>query len=75
MVRIYCKLQRITFKAFLVEATNNKNKKVSVWLPKSQVTKTDCLAVGDDGYMEIPEWLANQQDLKGVDPSTCNDDE
>ena len=74
MVRIYCKLERITPKAFYVTTADDKGKKLSVWLPKSQVNKTDCLAAGDEGYMDIPQWLADKNNLKSVDPSDCDDE-
>lgn len=32
-----------------------------VWIPKSQVTDTDCLAAGDVGYMTITPWIAQQK--------------
>ncbi len=71
MTRIYCTLERITFKAYYVTTKNNKNKLVSIWLPKSQVKATDCLAAGDKGYMDIPEWLAKKNDLEVKSDDDC----
>ena len=67
MVRIYCTLLRISFKAFFIETVNKKGKKITLWLPKSQVHETDCLAVDDEGYMDIPEWLATKNDIEDKD--------
>lgn len=67
MTRIYCTLERISFKAYFISTMDKKGKKVSLWLPKSQVTQTDCLAVGDEGYMDIPEWLAVKNNLNDKD--------
>lgn len=53
----------MTDKAYLVELKNLDNKTEQMWIPKSQVKSTDCLAEGDEGTMEITEWIAKQKGL------------
>lgn len=33
------------------------------WLPRSQVIATDLEDEGDEGYVEIPKWLAEKEEL------------
>lgn len=58
-------VKRITEKAYLVELENpaNNNKTEEMWIPKSQVKDTDCLAEGDEGTMELTMWIAKQKGL------------
>ena len=58
-------VNRITEKAYLVtlENPNNNQKTEEMWIPKSQVKDTDCLASGDEGTMEITAWIAKQKGL------------
>lgn len=56
-------LKKMTDKAYLVELKNLDNKTEQMWIPKSQVKSTDCLAEGDEGTMEITEWIAKQKGL------------
>lgn len=61
-------LDAISDKAFLVrlmdvepdEAEINESK---WWIPLSQLEETDLKEVGDDGYIEIPTWLAEEKGL------------
>jgi hypothetical protein len=62
-IEIEVTVMRITDKAYLVELENLDNKTEQMWLPKSQVKGTDCLAEGDEGTMEIAAWLAKQKGL------------
>ena len=71
-MEIEVKIIRITLKAYLVEMDVEDSesalpKKTEEWIPKSQVTETDCLAEGDEGTMEITEWVAKQKGLMGDD--------
>lgn len=34
-----------------------------IWIPKSQIEDTDRDEPGDEGYIEIPEWLADEKGL------------
>jgi len=63
LVHIEVTVQRLTEKAYLVETEDCENNTVEIWLPKSQVKETDCLAEGDEGYMDITRWIAKQKDL------------
>lgn len=36
-----------------------------IWIPKSQVVSTNLSEKGDEGYIEIPKWLA---ETKNLDP-------
>jgi hypothetical protein len=65
-IEIDVKVVQITSKAYLVETDIESPesalpKTVEEWIPKSQVMATDCLAVGDEGTMEITEWIAKQK--------------
>jgi len=65
-IEVQVKVIRITPKAYLVETEVESTesavpKTVEEWLPKSQVKGTDCLAEGDEGVMEITEWIAKQK--------------
>lgn len=62
-VEIEVDVVRMTEKAYLVKAWDTDNKEVEVWIPKSQVVETDCLAPGDSGTMEMSRWIALQKDL------------
>ena len=66
-IEIEVTVKRVTEKAYLVECEDAENKTVEIWLPKSQVKETDCLADGDEGTMEITMWIAKQKDLVEVD--------
>ena len=35
-----------------------------VWIPLSMIDTTDLDGVGSIGYIEIPEWLADKNDLE-----------
>ena len=63
LIEIEVTVLRITDKAFLVELENLENKTEEMWIPKSQVKETDCLAKGDEGTMEITQWIAKQKGL------------
>lgn len=56
-------IKRITDKAFLICCENAEGETVEIWIPKSQVNETDCFAEGDQGYMEVTEWIAKQKEL------------
>ena len=58
-------VKRITEKAYLIELDNptNNHKTEEMWIPKSQVISTDCLAEGDEGVMEMTQWIAQQKGL------------
>lgn len=65
-IEIDVKVVRITSKAYLIETDIDRPdsalpKTVEEWIPKSQVVSTDCLAAGDEGMMEITEWIAKQK--------------
>ena len=62
-IEIEVTVMRITDKAYLVELENLENKTEQMWIPKSQVKETDCLAEGDEGTMEITAWIAKQKGL------------
>lgn len=71
-MEIEVKILRISPKAYLVEMfieneESAEPKKTEEWIPKSQVVETDCLAEGDEGTMEITEWIAKQKGLLGDD--------
>jgi hypothetical protein len=33
------------------------------WLPRSELIETEVEGVGDSGYVEIPQWLAEDREL------------
>jgi hypothetical protein len=69
-IEVEVTVKRITEKAYLVELENleNKTEKTEeMWIPKSQVKDTDCLAEGDEGTMEITAWIAKQKGLVDED--------
>lgn len=33
------------------------------WVPKSLIQSTDCHRIGDEGYVEVPEWFAEQEGM------------
>jgi len=56
-------IKKITEKAYLVTLVNEDNKKVDEWIPKSQITETDCLAEGDEGTMSIAAWILKKRGI------------
>ncbi len=56
-------VKRITEKAYLVTVSNEEGKKIEEWIPKSQVTETDCLAEGDEGFMTIADWIVKKKGI------------
>lgn len=61
-----------TEKALRVKFDGEDNED-AVWLPKSQIHKTDLQTKGDTGFVEIPYWLAEDRGLEsGIedDPSS-----
>lgn len=56
-------VKRMTTKAFLVEVPREEGKPLELWLPRSQVKETDCLAEGDEGTMTITHWIAKEKGL------------
>lgn|GEM_PF-2520401 len=54
-------VKRVTEKAFLISLTDDEGKPVEMWLPKSQIRETDCLADGDKGYIIMTGWIAQQK--------------
>lgn len=57
------KIKRLTDKAYFVATKDKKGKAVEIWVPKSQVVETDCLAENDEGYMLVKPWFAEQANL------------
>ena len=68
-VTIEVTLFRETEKALLVGAS----KEDAVWIPRSQIVTTDLEDIGDEGFVEIPEWLAMDKDLEPDDQDWIND--
>jgi len=56
-------IKRMSEKAYFVATKDKKGKSVEIWVPKSQVVETDCLAEGDEGYMIVKPWFAEQANL------------
>lgn len=56
-------VKKITERAMLVVVPRENGKPEEMWLPKSQIDETDCLADGDEGYIVITEWIAKQKGL------------
>lgn len=56
-------VKKITEKAYLVTAVNEEGKKVEEWIPKSQVSETECLAEGDTGKMAVADWLVKKKGI------------
>ena len=57
-----------TGKAWLVQVTGGPTLTTGkqwepLWIPKSSVVETDCLAEGDEGYMVLEYWLAESNGL------------
>mgnify|MGYP003669259839 FL=1 len=57
-----------TGKAWLVQVTGGPTLTTGkqwepLWIPKSSVVETDCLAEGDEGYMVLEHWLAESNGL------------
>ena len=63
-IEIEVTVLQITDEAFLVELENLENKTEEMWIPKRQVKYTDCLAKGDEGTMEITQWIAKHKGLQ-----------
>ena len=68
-VTIDVTLYKETDKAMLVGSCRED----AVWIPRSQVITTDLEDIGDDGFLEIPEWLAMEKDLEPDDQDWIND--
>jgi hypothetical protein len=62
-ISVDVKIKRLTDKAYFVATKDKKNKAVEIWVPKSQVVETDCLAEGDEGYLILKPWFAEQANL------------
>lgn len=62
-VTIDVAIRKLTEKAMLIRVIRDGNI-VEVWLPKSQVKETDCLAADDTGYVIIPAWLAKEKGIE-----------
>ena len=62
-IEVEVTVKKITEKAYLIELENLENNTEQMWIPKSQVKDTDCLAEGDEGTMEITAWIAKQKGL------------
>ena len=61
-VRFDVSLIRESEKALLVSIGGEE-----VWIPKSQIEDTDVKEPGDEGFIEIPEWLAQEKELDDTD--------
>lgn len=33
------------------------------WVPKSLIESTDCYRIGEEGYVEVPEWFAEKEGM------------
>jgi hypothetical protein len=62
-VTIDVEIKRMSDKAWLIKATDVDGKPTETWVPKSQISETDCLAEGDKGYMIISDWIATQKNF------------
>lgn len=60
-------IKRSTEKAVLIVTETPDGKPVEIWLPKSQIKETDCLADNDTGYVVVTEWIAKQKGLLSED--------
>jgi hypothetical protein len=54
-------VKRITRKAWLIDIV--KPKKMSIWIPSSQLKDTDCIAENDTGYFVLSHWIAEKNNL------------
>jgi hypothetical protein len=56
-------LKHLGTKAYLVLTKEKQGKLVDLWIPKSQIMETDCLAENDQGYMIVSKWFAEKANL------------
>lgn len=58
-----CKVLALTPKAWQLRVPAQQPEMVTatVWIPRSQVTETDCLAIGDVGTFKLRAWIAKQK--------------
>lgn len=56
---------RESAKSWYVETADQDGDDMEVWIPKSDkvLKSTDCLAVGDSGYMDVAHWFAVKANL------------